>query len=327
MKANLSGQPAFQDIATGPLSIPIRIIGRSRQELVDHLRKAKEQGCIGVITEIVFNQYSGRVIEPREYENLHSACCELGLLFAVDETITAIRCGAPFAWQRSEYQTTKNKPDLVFFGKAVGCNGMAINFDGTFMQRMNIRSAKHKRQAIDIWQNCVTQAIQLPILIDSLGVLEMAKVGDWVARSKTIGGHLRAIALKRARSILGEDDETKVLGGLECFMFVQIDLHGTFKIMGASNAGPWVRWTRWLPRMDKHLTNKAVLESILESDHDATRLQMSRRLEAEGMKPEWCFWCGNHAINRTIPWCRSCCTDICDTEECAQQFHRHKCGR
>ena len=36
----------------------------------------------------------------------------------------AIRCRAPFAYQRSEYH---GRPDLVLFGKGVKTNGIAID--------------------------------------------------------------------------------------------------------------------------------------------------------------------------------------------------------
>lgn len=192
------------------------------------------------------------------------------------------------------------------------------------MRRMNISTAKHKRQALVNWQNCVTQAIQLPILIDSLGVLEMAKEGDWVGRSRLVGRHLRDTALKRAHSLFGWEDEEQVVGGLDGLLFVQIDVHGSCLVMGTSNAGPWVRWTRWLPRMDEDLTDRSVLESVLEPKGCKVRLRMSQHFEVPGMKPEWCFWCGNHAVNQVYPWCRFCCIDICDTGQCAQQLLAHK---
>jgi len=94
------------------------------------LSDAKAQGCFGVVVKTVNSQDNGRLTTPTELQNLRDACTSCGLVLAIDETMTAIRCGAPFAHQRPEYQGIK--PDLVFFGKALGAQGIAVNFDGAY---------------------------------------------------------------------------------------------------------------------------------------------------------------------------------------------------
>ncbi|KAL2417894.1 hypothetical protein ABEF95_005479 [Exophiala dermatitidis] len=248
-------------------------------------------------------------------------------MLVIDETVTAVRCGAPFAHQRPEYKAV-GKPDLVFFGKGLCANGIAINFDGPYLERLNIRTFKKKRQAIHDWQAVVTQALHLPLLIEALGVLEMAMSSHWVDRSIIIGQQLRKVVRTRAESSgLDEDDGGQpLLGGLESFIFVRKDIAATFLVMGASNAGPWVRWVRWMPRLDRQLTSISVLESIMSPTGGKLRRCISQCLEKEGLTPQWCFYCGNKAGHDSSPrWCRSCCIDVCNEAECIEQLLAHRC--
>lgn len=96
----------------------------------------------------------------------------------------------------------------------------------------------------------MTQALPLPLLIDAFGAVEMAIAGDWVGRSKIIGKHIREVVSARAHSLgrNGSGQDCAILGGLDAFLFIQIAAAGSFLVMGASLAGHWVRWVRWLPR-------------------------------------------------------------------------------
>ena len=279
--------------------------------------------------EIVSNQHNGKVISPKELRTLSEACTENGLILAIDETVTALRCGAPFAYQRPEYQDAC-KPDLVFFGKALGTNGIGINFEGSIINRLAIRTPERRSQAMHDWQAAVTQTLNLTVLVDALGVLEMATAGDWISRGKVIGQRLRHIVRARAQCLksynLQNDEE--ILGGLESFIFVQKDIAATFLVMGASNAGPWVRWVRWLPRLDSHLTDMLTLESLMCHNGQQRRKEASQCLEQEGLTPQWCFHCGNSAAvlkNQAYPWCRACCISVCKETECTNSLLQHKC--
>lgn len=297
----------------------------NKAELLGLLRGQKQQGCIGVIVEIVCNQANGRVITPSELQDLSNACQECGLMFAIDETITALRCGAPFAYQRPEYGGIQ-KPDLVFFGKALGAQGIAINFDGPYMIRLGIHDPSRRRQAALDWQAAVTTAMTLPVLLDAIGVLEMAAVGKWVERSKIIGQRLRGIALKRARFLKdkGGDDDLDIIGGLNSFMFVHKAVAATFLVMGAFIAGTGVKWVRWLPRLDCHMTDQRTVESILVGTGEQRRL-ISKCFDRDGVRPQWCFFCGTWARGTDYPWCRTCCIDACTSEECIRHLKAHNC--
>ena len=328
-QANLSAQPAYKQHAAGGSSRSLTLKTRSKAEVSEFLETAKQQGCIGVIVEIVNNQYSGRVTSPEELRVLGEACSENGMILAVDETITAMRCGAPFAYQRPEYKDICSL-DLVFFGKALGTNGIGINFQGSYMKRLGILTPERRKQALHDWQAAVTQASNLTVLIDALGILEMATAGDWIGRGKAIGHNLRQIVRRRARSMEnnGAESDEEILGGLESFIFVRKDLAATFLVMGASNAGPWVRWVRWLPRMDYDLTEESNLELMMSEKGSQRRKEASQALEQEGLSPPWCFFCGNSGAASTTqryPWCRACCISVCTEEECTRSLLQHKC--
>lgn len=285
----------------------------------------KKQGCIGVIAEIVQNTSEGRLTTPEELCILSEACYTNDLIFAMDETMTALRCGAPFAHQRPEYR--KSKPDLIFFGKALNVNGIGINFDAPYLSRLKISTSLRRKQAVYDWQATVTRALHMPVLIDAVGVLEMAIAGNWVSRSKIIGQHLRQIAMQRAQEldIIDNEKETELVGGLESLLFVHKTISKTFLVMGALTAGPREGWVRWLPRMDKHLTDKSILESIMLTGEVKKRRRISEYLEQEGSKPQWCFYCGTWARNIYYRWCRTCCIDCCDAEECSRRLLAHEC--
>lgn len=150
----------------------------------------------------------------------------------------------------------------------------------------------------------------------------MAVAGDWARRSRIIGRHLRDVVMAQA-----EDKEEDVLGGLDSFVFVRADVSRDLMVMPAVNINASTPWLRWLPRMDKPLTSKAHLEMFLLQDPKAGELRRNwaQSLEAEGLTPRWCFWCGNGARNKAIPWCRTCCIDSCDSTVCLQYLANHRC--
>lgn len=329
IQASISPRSAWRDVSTGAPSIAVRLADlASAPALLRTLTDAKRRGCIGVIVEIVQNQASGRVLAPHEFHNLREACTETGLLFAVDEALTAIRCGAPFSHQRPEYAGTV-PPDLVFFGKALVANGVGIRFDAPFTSKLGIRTALDRRNALEVWQYTGTQAMPMPLLISALGALEMAVAGDWVGRSKVIGRNIRDLVSARARKLIPQwlGGEGKFLGGLESFIFIQIDVSAVFMVMGATNGGPSTGWVRWLPRLDAHLMEEATLASIFSRTDTEWRKQLSAALERMGIEPEWCFWCGGPARNTRDVWCRACCINACDVEGCLEQLGMHQCSK
>ncbi|WQF85836.1 Putative pyridoxal phosphate-dependent transferase, major domain-containing protein [Colletotrichum destructivum] len=260
----------------GDNPVLLHIEGVSDDELRDQIYEAKAKGCIGIIVEIVENQYNGRVMDPITLKRLDSMCTQEQLLLAVDETLTAIRCGAPFSFQREEY-FDKASPDLVFFGKAVGTRGTAIGFKGQFVQKLGLFGSSRGR-AIGKWQSQFLKPIALVDLIQSLSAIDMAVRGNLAMLSRVIGHTVRSFVLEKAEERGHEVEARDVLGGLESLIFVRKDIAGTMLVMGANTAGAWIPWVKWLPRLERDMSRSEILEEIIGSGSRSAREELSKML-------------------------------------------------
>ncbi|KAK1993172.1 hypothetical protein LX36DRAFT_586920 [Colletotrichum falcatum] len=297
--------------------------GVSDDELREQLSEARKKGCIGIVVEIVEDQYNGRVIDPDMLERLGAMCTEEHLLLAVDETLTAIRCGAPFSFQREEYCNAA-RPDLVFIGKALGFHGTAIGFDGQFLKRFGV-FAGSRRRFIRKWQSRLLKPIALPDLIRAMAAIDLATRGNLAMLSRIIGHAVRAFILEQAEERGHDVKAQDVLGGLESLVFVRKDIAGEFLIMGASTAGEWIPWVKWLPRLERDMCRSEVLENIIGSGSRPAREELSRMLLRAGSKPSWCFWCGSRTTTNKNDWCQRCCIGVCDGDMCGRHLLRHDC--
>lgn len=128
-------------------------------------------------------------------------------------------------------------------------NGVGIRFDAPFTSKLGIRTTLDRRNALEVWQYTGTQAMPLSLLISALGALGMAIAGDWVGRSKVIGRSIRELVSSRAGRLgpQGLGGKENLLGGLESFVYVRIEVSATFMVMVATNGGPSTGWVRWLP--------------------------------------------------------------------------------
>ncbi|KAG7131916.1 hypothetical protein HYQ46_009604 [Verticillium longisporum] len=143
-------------------------------DLRAQLENAKESGCIGIIVEIVDGQYSGRAFDPVLLKRMRRVCAEKQLILAADETLTAIRCGAPFAFQREEYADVE-PPDLAFFGRAMCAHGIAINFAAPFVRSLGIARSLQVQAVLAI-------STLMPILIEFLHQLAQGWRADRPSR-------------------------------------------------------------------------------------------------------------------------------------------------
>ncbi|KAH8593532.1 hypothetical protein B0O99DRAFT_515565, partial [Bisporella sp. PMI_857] len=80
--ANLSAHPPFRDYATGNLGTRVKLVGQSRATLFEALSMANQRGCIGVVLEIVHNQFNSQVTTLNELSNLSEVYREYGLILA-----------------------------------------------------------------------------------------------------------------------------------------------------------------------------------------------------------------------------------------------------
>ncbi|KXH32768.1 hypothetical protein CSIM01_04261 [Colletotrichum simmondsii] len=275
----------------GSNPVLLHIDGVSDDELRDQLFVAREAGCIGIVIELVETQFNGRVLEPSLLSRLSAMCAEYQLLLAVDETLTAIRCGAPFCFQREEYFDIIS-PDLVFFGKATGSQGIAISFDGQFVSRFGL-SGTSRGRAVRKWQNNFQKPLPTADLIQAMATIEIAVQGKFVMLGRIIGQSIRDFVLEQAAERGHEVTPPEILGGLESLIFVRKDIAGEMLVMGAKTAGSWIPWVKWLPRLEKDMTRSEVLEEIIGKSSRSAREELSDLLAKRGSKPTWCFWTYN----------------------------------
>lgn len=276
-----------------------------------------------MIVEIVENQYNGRVLDPGTLRRLASICAEEHLLLAVDETLTAIRCGAPFSFQREEYLDVAS-PDLAFFGKGIGAQGTAIDFNGQFIKRFGLFGVLCG-QAVRKWQSQFHKPLPISDLIYSMATIEIAIRGNFTMLSRIIGQAIRNFILEQAEE-RGQDSKAQdVLGGLESLIFVRKDIAGKMLVMGANTAGSWIPWVKWFPRLESDMTRSEVLEEVIGSKSRSAREELSNILLKKGMKPSWCFWCGNRTTVKKNDWCQRCCIGVCDGDVCGRHFFQHDC--
>ncbi|KAK1621555.1 hypothetical protein BDP81DRAFT_387705 [Colletotrichum phormii] len=322
-----SGKPSLKFSGSpkpyGSNPILLHIDGVSDDELRDQLFVAREAGCIGIIIEMVGTQFNGRVLEPSLLKRLSAMCAEHQLLLAVDETLTAIRCGAPFCFQREEFFDIIS-PDLVFFGKATGSQGVAINFEGQFVKKFGL-SGSSRGRAIRKWQDKFQKPLPTADLIQAMATIEIAVQGNFVMLSRIIGQAVRNFILEQAVERGHEVTAQDVIGGLESLIFVRKDVAGEMLVMGANTAGSWIPWVKWLPRLEKDMTRSEVLEEVIGRKSRLAREELSNMLVKRGSKPTWCFLCGNQTTAKKDDWCRRCCIGICEGDVCERHFFRHEC--
>ncbi|KAF9872320.1 hypothetical protein CkaCkLH20_10147 [Colletotrichum karsti] len=296
--------------------------GVSDDELRDQIYEAKEKGCIGIIVEIVENQYNGRVLDPRLFHRLGNLCAEEQILLAVDETLTAIRCGAPFSFQREEYFEVAS-PDIVFFGKAMAAHGTALGFDGQLLKRFGILGSSRGR-AIRKWQSQFQKPLSTSDLIQALATLEIAAKGNFAMSSRIIGQTIRAYILEQAAKRGHQVKPHDILGGLESLIFVRKDIAGELLVMGARTSGSWIPWVKWLPRLESDMSRVEVLEDVIGSSSRQAREDLSKILVSKNSKPSWCFWCGNQTTTKKDDWCQRCCIGVCADDVCGRHYIRHE---
>ncbi|KAL3462472.1 hypothetical protein BJX64DRAFT_288374 [Aspergillus heterothallicus] len=297
-------------IASGAMPV-IVALGDSPEALSQSLVEAKRHGCIAVVIDMV-NTETGAVIAPHRYQMLKRVCAENKLWLIVDEALTAIRCGAPFCFQRDEYG--ESGPDLVAFGKGLGVSGIAINFKGPLVHGLGLITTIDRLQTIMYWRALVSRPVPLPVLLDALGILYTALMKDWPKRSLEIGETLLDII--QANSC-GEQ-----VYGLGAFLVVPKKTTLRMNIMAATRRRS--PNSRWLPKLDAVYANRQVLEAhVFGPDSRASREAMSLEADENSTMPTWCFGCGMQATFHE--WCRTCFLGSCDDAGCKAILKKHVC--
>ncbi|KAL4872894.1 hypothetical protein BDV12DRAFT_160909 [Aspergillus spectabilis] len=314
--AHQSDEWEYQIIGAGP---PPFIITKgdfaSEDTLLERLVTAKEQGCVAVISDLV-NASDGAVFPPELFRMLRIGCAKAQIMLLVDEAMTAIRCGAPLVCQRPEYFDDGDlQPDLIAFGKGMGVSGIAINFNGLMMHRLAYHKREQILQTIRFWRSMVTRPIAIPVLIEALGILNIAEAEDWPARSEKIGKAFREFLTRHAKN---EMQGKEIVRGLGAFLAVDREFNKQFRVMAAFRRRS--SWARWIPKLNSPVAvdSQAIERCLLGSD-----AKYLRRALASEATPLWCCVCGIDAI--VEDWCRTCFLGYCGTEDCKGEFKAHKC--
>ena len=288
---------------------PVVINTRNAAKIDNQVRKAKREGCVALIAEIV-RACDGVVISQTAWKLLLKACKKHSLVLVVDEALTAIRCGAPFAYQLPQFQK-HGLPDLVLFGKAVKTNGVAIDWRGINMQKLRITDPEERLFLALQWQERLTEMAPVASLLTSWGTIVLAQREEWPRRAQKIGHVLRNL-------IETEAIKTSSIGGLHSLIYLraQDQARITSPIMGA-NAGKYVRW---FPMMDAVMTSEEELRSkVFGPGSIAHRREVSAYLASQGVELAFCSRCGQAVGAGLGRSCQLCVVGTC--EDCEPGEH------
>jgi hypothetical protein len=169
------------------LSAAFRTELKSKRNLHMKLEHLVRDGCVAVILEIV-RQCDGRVLTQREWNIICVCCQKVGIYLIVDECLTAIRCGAPFAHHLPQYR--EFKPSFVIFGKALISSGIAVYWDGVHISRLGYTDSEDILGDLEGWDHKSSRVLQPMVTIQSLGTIRLAERERWWDRSTRIGENL-----------------------------------------------------------------------------------------------------------------------------------------
>ena len=201
------------------------------------------------------------------------------MVLIVDEALTAMRCGAPFAYQLPQYEKS-GFPDLVLFGKAVRTNGIAIEWRGINIEKLRI----HDRLLAALhWQDRFTAVATAQDLLVSWGTLILARREDWANRALTIGRLLRDI-------LVSEGIRPQLIRGLHGLIYIQQKDYVTDSPIMVANSGTYVRL---LPTMDEVMTSEHQLRTkVFGRSSIPHRAEIAAFLRRDNFAMHWCSKCG-----------------------------------
>ncbi|KAL8673624.1 MAG: hypothetical protein Q9168_001979 [Polycauliona sp. 1 TL-2023] len=269
-----------QPVANGPR--PVIISTNNPAKIDAQVKQAKNHGCVALIVELVCAG-TGKAITASAWENILKACEKYALILIVDEALTSIRCGAPFAHQLPQYAQS-GYPDLILFGKAIRTNGIAIDWRGINIQKLDITDPDDRLFVILEWQERVTEMAQAADVLISWGTLALAKREKWPRRAQVIGRLLR-------ERIVKEGVPACKIGGLHSLLYIPLQdiAHLNPPVMGA-RAGKYIRW---LPVMDEVMTSEEKLNTqVFGLGSLAHRREISAYLKSQGLRLDFCSRCG-----------------------------------
>lgn len=248
----------------------------------------------------------GLVLPAETWNLLGEACCEAKLFLIVDEALTAVRCGAPFAFQRTEY--ARYRPSFILFGKGLRVSGLAVDPCGVTISELKYTSDELVDFCKSWADGLPSSVIPFPTLLEALGTLHRMQKEDWVARSSRIGSHLRQLiqSLQPGAVAFG-------LGGL---VYLEKNTASNASLYGAA-AGP--HYIRWIPYLDEGMDDYSKVQALFGPNSRSLREELQQFLSTSV-----CIQCGDYPEGGKVEVCKTCggrvCTDCWDASP-------HKSGR
>ena len=285
------------------------VIGLTNAGKIDaQVKAAKGLGCVTLIAEIV-SARDGKVMGESAWKSLLKACERYGVFLVVDEAMTSIRCGAPFAHQLPQYRK-HGLPDLILFGKAIRTNGIAVEWRGINVAKLGIDDDEGRLFAILDWQERLTEMAPAADLLISWGTLVLAEEEQWPQRAQVIGRLLRSI-------LRSDGIKPTNIGGVHSLIYLRKHDNARLSspVMGAK-AGSFVRW---LPVMDNVMTAEDhLLSKIFGSGSRTHRKNISAYLRSQDLRLGFCSSCGN-PVDEDETGCEICVVRKC--EDCESEEH------
>jgi 4-aminobutyrate aminotransferase-like enzyme len=176
----------FIPVACGSKPVVVQMDSKTIEKQIG---KAKGNKCIAFLVEMIRSR-DGRPLTSDQWRATVDACEKHNVMLIVDEAVTAIRCGAPFAHQLPEYRF-HGQPDLVLFGKAI----RAVVWNGINVGKLQITGPDERLQMVLEWQLRFTETAPPHSLLQSWGTIVAAQSQDWPESAVHIGRTLREVLL------------------------------------------------------------------------------------------------------------------------------------
>jgi hypothetical protein len=289
-----------------------------RPAFLAELIRLRSSGHIALLIEIV-RQHDGYVLTTEQWDMICSCCEEVGLYVIADEALTAIRCGAPFAFQLPGY--AKHRPSFVQVGKAVVSGGLAVCWDGVRMYRL-AGGEEDRTGLVQRWDG-LPSLIQDPfLLLRSWGTIILAEKEGWTKRAMDIGHLLRRIL----REIHPKGKLN--ISGLAALMYLPTSLARKMDIIGAAVTE---KHCRWMPYLDAGMADDRQLRILFGPNGRELRQRISGKdTPSTSMRRRICIVCAEASAER-FERCEGCFGVVCNfcLEDKSMQKYakRHTSGK
>lgn len=311
-KASHSASAIAKNVSCGPRPhVLLRKDLKNRRKVETELKRWKEKGTFGLLVEMVSSR-DGQPLEPMAWQVLTETCHKLGVFLVVDEAQTAIRSGAPFAHQLSQYMEASSiRPSFVLFGKGLRACGLAVYPDGVSVSKLG----HNKQDVMDIFTHChdsmYSETLPHQVLMESWATIRTAKRESWTTRAMAIGENLRRILDEVAGSSTQSLQAKKAPRGLGALLYIDPEQAAKTCAPGASASSSIMRW---LPFLDESMENWETVRALFGPNSASLRVQLQQVL-ARGFPGEQqqrnCVICWDTLASEGWEKCDKCQECIC----------------